>query len=144
MSINGITKGKGAEREIAKLLNASIEKVFNENNVSLPEQPIVQRNQNQSAVGGADLIGTFGFAIEVKRQENLSINTWWAQTMQQAVILKQHPVLMYKQNYRPWLVVTMMAWWTPRGSLRQVRVTMSLEDFLEIFELAVYESLSPV
>jgi hypothetical protein len=45
---------------------------------------MVQRNQNQSAVGGCDLTNTFGMAIEVKRQETLAIPEWWRQVTKAA------------------------------------------------------------
>ena len=77
------TKGRAGEREVAKMLNDIVSDVNRElNNVvikgSVAAQPF-QRNQNQSAVGGHDLSNPFGLAIEVKRQETLSINTWWEQ-----------------------------------------------------------------
>lgn len=67
---------------------------------------MVQRNQNQTAVGGCDLTNTFGMAIEVKRQEQLAINTWWEQTKKSAEKNNELPVLMFRQNNKPWRIRT--------------------------------------
>jgi len=67
---------------------------------------MVQRNQNQTAVGGCDLTNTFGIAIEVKRQEQLAINTWWEQTKKSAEKNNELPVLIFRQNNKPWRIRT--------------------------------------
>jgi hypothetical protein len=69
----------------------------------------VQRNQQQSAVGGNDLTNCFGLSIEVKRQEQLSVNTWWQQCVTAAARNSELPVLMYRQNRKPWRIRT-LAW----------------------------------
>jgi hypothetical protein len=81
MGINVRTKGAEGEREVAKMLNAIVATVRKE--LDLPQyatmDELFQRNQNQSAVGGADLSNNLGLEIEVKRQEALSVNSWWKQ-----------------------------------------------------------------
>ncbi|HEY6020238.1 MAG TPA: hypothetical protein VIY48_10140, partial [Candidatus Paceibacterota bacterium] len=63
----------------------------------------IQRNQNQSAVGGNDLSNTMGLGIEIKRHENLSgINGWWQQCVAGASRNNEHPVLLYRQNNSKW------------------------------------------
>jgi hypothetical protein len=70
---------------------------------------MVQRNQNQTAVGGCDLSNVFGMAIEVKRQEQLSVGTWWVQAVKSAERNQELPVLIYRQNRKPWRIRT-YAW----------------------------------
>lgn len=108
--LNIRAKGANGEREIAKALIVIVQKCmrelgFDESKV-LAASNCIQRNQNQSAVGGNDLSHTFGMSIEVKRQENLSINTWWKQTVAAATPNNELPVLIYRQNSKPWHVVT--------------------------------------
>jgi len=61
-----------------------------------------QRNQNQSAVGGDDLSNPFGLSIEVKRQESLSIPAWWKQSVESARRTGGVPILLFRQNHKPW------------------------------------------
>ena len=110
MGINIRAKGQNGEREIATALNGVIMLVLQQQGFS--EEAIqkasdsVQRNQNQSAVGGNDLSNTFGLSIEIKRQEQLSINTWWKQCTQAAERNNEWPVLLYRQNHGKWQCVT--------------------------------------
>lgn len=102
MGINIRAKGAGGEREIADDLNYIVYCLMKELGMDNPTMQSIQRNQNQTAVGGADLTGTFGIAIEVKRQENLAINTWWAQCTASANARNELPVLLYRQNGKKW------------------------------------------
>lgn len=104
-SINVRQKGAKGERDLATDLNGIVNSVYQAAGYPLPDKPIIQRNQNQTAVGGKDLVGTFGLAIEVKRQENLSVNTWWRQCEASADALHEFPVLIYRQNGKAWRVV---------------------------------------
>lgn len=108
MGANPRTKGAGGEREIADDLNYIIYKAMQEAGCENPTMRSVQRNQNQSAVGGADLTGTLGLSIEVKRQEQLSINTWWAQCTAAAQQNGGIPVLLYRQNGKKWKCILMV------------------------------------
>lgn len=143
MGANPRTKGQTGEREIAKLLNDVYHKVYNEAGRPLPEDP-VQRNQLQTAVGGCDLVGTLDFAIEVKRQEQLSVNTWWAQAIESAKRLNHQPVLIYRQNKRKWMVVMyaqLHLMDRTKGDHVWARVEVSMDDFLKLFEKAVRNSM---
>ncbi len=106
MGINVRTKGQQGEREIAKILN--IEVAGAHRKVGLPRLPtqdeLFQRNQNQSAVGGSDLSNPLGLDIEVKRQEQLSVNAWWKQTLAAAARTGGIPVLMFRQNRKAWRI----------------------------------------
>ncbi len=113
MGINIRQKGAEGEREVAKMLNAIIVQVATA--MGYPPEQVeaaaksVQRNQNQSAVGGCDLSNVFGISIEVKRQEQLSINTWWAQCVAAAERNNELPLLIWRQNKKPWRIRT-YAW----------------------------------
>jgi hypothetical protein len=108
--INVRTKGADAEREVAKMLNAIIVEVATA--MGYPPEQVeaarrcVQRNQNQTAVGGCDLTNVFGIAIEVKRQETLSLGTWWQQCVAAAERNNELPLLIWRQNKKPWRVRT--------------------------------------
>ena len=111
--INVRTKGASGEREVATMLNGIIVQVMTA--MAFPPEQIaaaeksVQRNQNQTAVGGCDLTNVFGMAVEVKRQESLAIPAWWRQTVAAAERNNELPVLMYRQNRKAWRVRT-YAW----------------------------------
>lgn len=148
--INSRTKGHDAERDIAKRLNDIVEAVYRANHGELPENwtPQVQRNQNQSAVGGDDLIGTYQFSIEIKRQEQLSLDKWWAQARASASRQGKVPVVIFKQSRQPWRVLIgggiahpgimmgLPAIWMSCG-----RVEVKLEDFEELFTKVVKASM---
>lgn len=106
--INIRVKGATAEREIADDLNLIVNSVYKDMGLDIPTKPVVQRNQNQSAVGGKDLVGTFGLAIEVKRQEQLSINTWWKQCAASALELHEKPVLLFRQSKQKWRCILLV------------------------------------
>lgn len=110
MGIDVRQKGAEGERQVIKMLTPIIIQVMTE--MEFPQEKIdaamkmVQRNQNQSAVGGNDLSNTFGMSIEVKRQEQLAINTWWQQCETAALRNNELPVLIFKQNNKPWRFIT--------------------------------------
>lgn len=107
MALHAQNKGKEGEREIARVLNSIIKECLIKHGLPIPDRDVVQRNQNQSAVGGNDLSNCFGLSIEVKRQEQLSVNTWWKQTTEAAKVNNETPVLIFRQNRKAWRVVTM-------------------------------------
>jgi hypothetical protein len=139
MGINIRTKGQGGEREVADALNAVIHKVLRKLNLPIPVKAIVQRNQNQSAVGGSDLSGTMGLSIEVKRQETLSINTWWKQCETSAKETLEMPVLIYRQNSKKWNVVMYGHLDYPfAGNIYMTtRVTIDWQTFLDWYAMWV-------
>ena len=95
-------KGQTGEREIIQLLRPIINEVYQK--YSSLEIPMLERNQNQSNLGGYDIVGIDWLALEIKRQETLQLNTWWQQTSKQAK-QNQTPVLIYRQNNKPWTVM---------------------------------------
>ena len=141
MAINIRQKGAEGERQVIKMLTPIIQDVMRA--MEFPEDKVaaalkmVQRNQNQSAVGGNDLSNTFGLSIEVKRQEQLAINTWWAQCEAAAARNNELPVLIFKQNNKPWRFITLGFLHTPAAnggwtSLR-ARVEFNEETFKRWF-----------
>ncbi len=85
-------KGQTGERELFALLSAELGLV-------------VRRNVDQARQGGADGLDIPGWAIEVKRQEVLSIASWWAQAQRQADTLNRRPILFYRVSRKPWRAV---------------------------------------
>jgi Holliday junction resolvase len=136
--VNPQVKGKTAEREVVDLLTGNVILVMRELGFSAEAitkaASSIQRNQNQSAVGGSDLTNVFGLSIEVKRQEQLSINTWWKQTVDAAVRNNEHPVLIFRQNHKKWRVMTYCAFRLPgEGAQCYYRAEMEYIDFQSWF-----------
>lgn len=134
-------KGASAERDICKALNSILQEVMWE--LCYPPDEIekaensIQRNQNQSVVGGKDLTNTFGLAIEVKRQEALAINSWWNQCESAAHRNQEVPVLLYKQSHKPWKCVVNVLLQDDCGAEHVVRAEMLFDDFKEYFRKLV-------
>ena len=127
-------KGAGGEREIADDLNAIVFSLYNDLGIAWTK-PVVQRNQNQSAVGGKDLVGTFGLAIEVKRQEQLAINTWWKQCATSALELGEIPVLLFRQNGKKWRCILLVDLELPSEThaTMKVRAEIDYDAFKSFF-----------
>lgn len=138
MAINIRVKGATAEREIATTLNAIIYKVLREATsdplILNNHNYFVQRNQQQTAVGGNDLINTYGFGIEVKRQEVLNVNTWWKQCKAAADKNGETPVLLYRQTRKKWVCVMQVYLQMPNNQFGACRAEVSMESFLKVFE----------
>lgn len=137
MSINIRQKGQQGEREVCDMLNYIIFKVMEEmgypKDQCLKAMSCVQRNQNQSAVGGNDLTNTFGLSIEIKRQEQLSVGTWWRQCKAAAERNNEMPVLMYRQNRKAWNVMTLVWLSLPDGKQIQAVAEFDIEQFKNWF-----------
>lgn len=132
------TKGANAEREVVKILQPIVDAVYA--SVGL-ESPTIKRNLEQTRGGGYDLVGVDWLALEIKRQEQLSIEAWWRQTVKQTKP-GQTPVLMYRQNNKKWRVVTMVALRTQPSKAISVRAEISLDDFLVYFKKKVEYDVS--
>lgn len=122
-------KGKRAEREVVKLLQPVVIKVYS---TAGKEIPVLERNLMQSHKGGHDIVGLEWLALEVKHHEQLAIKSWWEQSKRQAGATRE-PVLIYKSNRVAWRVV--MFGYLPAGGKRvRCPVDISLEAFLAWFE----------
>ena len=141
MTINIRAKGQEGEREVQRALEPIVQRLLKTGGYPVPDKPIIQRNQNQSAVGGSDLSNTFGLCIEVKRQEQLSINTWWKQCTDAAKSKGETPVLLYRQNGKKWRCVTLVWLHLPGGMQQQARAEMDWDSFLGWFEQWVRQKL---
>lgn len=131
--VNIRQKGARGEREVCDMMNDIVIGV--RSTLKLPELEKrdlpFQRNQLQTAVGGDDITNPFKLSIEVKRQEQLSINTWWKQCKASAERFQGNtPILIFKQSCKKWRV--MMETWVPLIGSRAygpVRVELSIDDF---------------
>lgn len=128
--VHVVNKGKQGEREAIKFLQPTIDKVYGEFSLDTVE---LYRNQNQSALGGYDIDGLPWIALEIKRQEALSLNAWWAQ-VNKAKQGTQVPVVMFRQNRKQWRFL-MPAWLHTGGAGHmETRAEVTKEAFLEWFE----------
>lgn len=127
----GQNKGKRGEREVKDAFVATMSEAEALTNIDGVADK-VKRNTTQSDRGGDDIVGIPLLSIEVKRQEQLSVNTWWQQCVKSAQRDKLMPVLVYRQNRRTWRVVTWSCLMMPAtpGANRWVRCEMDLADFL--------------
>lgn len=138
--MSSMAKNKGArgEYEAIALLQPVVNKVYGEFGI---DPPRLLRNLEQviNRFGRYDICGVDWLAIEVKRQETLSVNSWWEQAKNSANST-QEPVLIYRQNSRKWRVV--MFGYIPAGE-RKVRcpVEINLPPFLIWFETRLREEL---
>lgn len=128
--VHALNKGKAGEREAIKFLQPTIDKVYKEFGMHTVE---LFRNQNQSALGGYDIDGLPWIALEIKRQEQLNLNAWWAQ-VNKAKKGEQVPVVMFRQNRKQWRFL-IPAWLHTGGQGHyEVRAEITKESFLEWFE----------
>lgn len=97
MSINVRTKGHGGEREVCRAIADAL-------GVKM------ERNVDQVRDGGADIISLKPFAIEVKRQQQLSIKRWLAQAQKQTTRENPIPVLWFRQDRQKWRVMVPVDW----------------------------------
>ena len=112
-------KGADAEREVIKLLEPIVRECGG---------GMLFRNLDQTRCGGHDIIGLDWLALEVKRQETLDIEAWWAQTVKQAGTSRV-PVLVYRQSRKPWQVMMQGGLNGRAGRIYPARVTVSFWDF---------------
>jgi hypothetical protein len=82
-------KGAAGEREALKELGDEL-------GASL------KRNLSQTRDSGEDCLCVKGFAIEIKRQEELSRPSWWRQACKAADKRGVEPMVLYRRNKEPW------------------------------------------
>lgn len=142
MSINKQVKGKTGEREIKDAFIELMRKV--EARVGMEGvSESVKRNTLQADRGGDDIVGIPLLSIEVKRQENLAINTWWQQCLANAKKQRAQPVLIYRQNRKAWRVVTFTVLQQPKQlSMSWVRAELTFDDFMSWYEALYGEWLT--
>lgn len=136
MGIDIRQKGAEGERQVMKILNDIVQEVRVAKGLDkfAKEDLPFQRNQNQTAVGGDDLTNPYKLSIEVKRQEQLSINTWWKQCMKSAARTQGYPILIFRQNGKKWRVMLSASLpIAPSVALSPVRVEINVDDFRSWF-----------
>jgi|LGVF01.1.fsa_nt_gb Holliday junction resolvase len=124
------SKGHSGEREFCKLITTG-----------LGLQDELSRNIDQVKFGGADIVGLRPFAIEVKRQEQQTINTWWRQAKSQVTDRNPIPVLAYRKNHQKWQIMMPLKALTKKKKYKLGRddtVTMSPEVFLAVIRGSNY------
>lgn len=125
MSKGSKVKGASGEREAAAVLAGWIEPVYRHAGVEVPD---IKRNLMQTREGGYDLVGIDWLALEVKRQENMALPSWWRQTVKNAS-MGQIPFLMWRQNRRPWFFrVRVEVYHRANNTLNQYDVDMERDQ----------------
>lgn len=89
-------KGANGEREAIELLTLWAKQV----NHILD----IKRNLEQVRSGGDDIAGFegYGLSFEIKRVETPNITGWWRQCIASAKAKHCVPILMHRQNRKPW------------------------------------------
>tara|TARA_Y100000296_G_scaffold72828_2_gene89630 strand:+ start:478 stop:924 length:447 start_codon:yes stop_codon:yes gene_type:complete len=126
-------KGAAGELEAARLLVSWAQGI-------MPGATFT-RNLEQVRGGGHDLLGLEWLAIEVKRQEALSVSSWWGQTVRQADAVGGIPFLMWRQNRKKWQfrVRIVAAHYGPHGSGTQpLDVDLDLDQAKAWFQGELY------
>ena len=90
MVVNARQKGRRGELEVQKLLQNALETT-------------VPLNYAQAAAGGFDMQAG-GWAIEVKRAENIKMRQWQSQALDSAWKHGLMPCLWYRQSYKEWAI----------------------------------------
>ena len=91
---NSRTKGRAGEQEVARILRDELGLEIHRNWAA---QAAMQ--------GGCDLVGIPGWGIEIKRAKEARLKEWWHQTTEQAMRVKVRPVLIYRLDRQPWMVM---------------------------------------
>ena len=131
-------KGKRAEREVVKVLQPVVTKVYEEMGLEVPE---LERNLMQSHKGGYDLVGLDWIALEVKHQEAFNLTAWWEQCTRQAKA-SQEAVLFYRKNNVKWRVRMAAKVLTHSSVIYLQVVDIALEEFLVYFEVSLRDRLN--
>ena len=97
--INSRAKGAAGEREFIKELGEYLG-----DELVAP----LKRNLEQTRMGGHDILGLDGWALEIKRYRTVKeadIARFWEQAVEQAGRIGANPVLAYREDFRSWRVV---------------------------------------
>ena len=125
MSAKSRNKGARGEREQLALLSERFPDL------------LLQRNYDQAAFGGSDLLGLPGISLEVKRYQrgNVHRQEWWTQACQVGT-QDRIPVLAYRFDRSEWQSVLPLQWWAMESvnDLNMIAI-MPLDNFLNEYEL---------
>lgn len=105
MPVNSKQKGKRAELEVAKILKQH-------------GYDDARRTAQYCGSTGdaADVVGLPGFHLEVKHQETVRLDEWWAQAKRDSDFTGNIPLVVHRKNGQKW------------------KVTMDFETFLEVIK----------
>lgn len=134
--INSRAKGAAGEREFIKELGSWIG-----DELVAP----MKRNLEQTRVGGHDIVGLDGWAIEIKRYRVIKegdIAKFWAQAVEQAERIEAKPVLAYREDFKSWRVRLAMGDLIPDGFYLNNGVEWTAELSMEAFGSIVREEHS--
>ena len=132
MPLNSKAKGSAGELEAARLLTGWA--------AGVGVQLTLERNLEQVRAGGADINGVPGLEVEVKRQEALSIGAWWRQVCKAADRSGKVPLLMWRQNRKPWtfMVRQYVAIYGKQTGTVQVDIMLAPTEAKKWFEYHVW------
>lgn len=146
MTINARAKGQRGEREVVKLLQPVVNRVYAQYGLAVVD---LERNLMQSLKGGYDIIGLDWLALEVKRHEKVShgmsgMEGWWTQTVRQAVDGGREPVLVYRPNSTAWRVQMLgyLCVGANGGYRVKTKVDIDLQSFMLWFDLKLNRELA--
>lgn len=131
--INSRAKGAAGEREFIKELG-----------LYLGDEAVagLKRNLEQTRVGGHDIVGLDGWAIEIKRYRAIKegdIVKFWDQAVEQSERVGAKPVLAYREDFRSWRVRVHMSELMP--CMRWPGVEWTAELGMEAFAALVREQM---
>lgn len=109
------SKGHSGEREICALLTKALGL----------KKPLF-RNVDQVRFGGADIVGLRPWAIEVKRQEQVAIKSFWKQARSQVTKKNPIPVVIYRANHQPWRVLILFE------AIAKKKINIGTEKFITL------------
>lgn len=133
--INSRAKGAAGEREFCKELAEYLG-----DDLVAP----LKRNLEQTRMGGHDIEGLEGWAIEIKRYRVIKegdINRFWTQAVDQAKRVGAEPVLAYREDFRSWRVRLPWGFGGTSGGFWSEDVEMTVEVSLKAFACIVREHL---
>ena len=127
MSAKSRNKGDRGERELLALLSERFPDL------------LLQRNYDQAAFGGSDLLGLPGISLEVKRYQrgNVHRQEWWTQACSVAT-QDRIPVLAYRFDRSEWQSVLPLQWWAMESvnDLNMIAI-MPPANFLNEYEMRI-------
>lgn len=98
--VDARSKGRQGEYEAITYLQLIVNSAFLD--MGRLDPPELMRNLDQTRDGGADVAGMEWCVVEVKRQEKLQLPRWWRQVLKAAEKSGGTPILMWRQNRKPW------------------------------------------
>ena len=127
MSAKSRNKGARGEMELLALLSERFPDL------------LLQRNYDQAAFGGSDLLGLPGISLVVKRYQrgNVHRQEWWTQACSVAT-QDRIPVLAYRFDRSEWQSVLPLQWWAMESvnDLNMIAI-MPLANFLNEYEMRI-------